>query len=179
MRLPLVDLALPTVRVLALQVLALQVLTLAVLFSAAFASGGVGDGPRLRVATEDGEILLDISLADGAEWIVRWNHSVTGIVVSDYYRLEGEQMLLSASHTPAFDAGLGHIPGRGTVESDGSHGYWIRDIDEPVVGNSYTLRVGSPRVNHRIVHAGASYSLTELAAGRRVTIEVTPVEVTE
>lgn len=81
-------------------------------------------------------------------------------------------MLLTASHTPAFDAGLGHIPGRGILESDGDGGYWIRELDEPVAGNAYLLRVGSPRVNHRIVHEGVSYSLSERAAGQRVTVEV-------
>lgn len=128
--------------------------------------------PHLRVAAEGGDILLDVPLDEDASWAVVWNHSVTGILVTDYYRYEGGQVLLSASHTPAFDAGLGHIPGRGRLESDGRGGYWIRDIDEPVPDNAYLLRVGSMRVNHRIEHAGISYSLSELAAGQRVRVEV-------
>jgi hypothetical protein len=129
-------------------------------------------GPRLVVTDEAGAVLVDIALTAEREWIIRWNHSVTGILVSDYYRFEGERMLLTASHTPAFDAGLGHIPGRGRVESDGSNGYWIRDIDEPVPGNAYLLRVGGMGVNHRIVHADTTYSLSELAAGKRVRLAV-------
>lgn len=81
-------------------------------------------------------------------------------------------MLLTATHTPAFDAGLGHIPGRGRLESDGEGGYWIRGIDEPVAGNAYLMRVGSLQVNHRIVHDDVSYSLSEQAAGKRVVVEV-------
>ena len=111
-------------------------------------------------------------MAEHPYWILRWNHSVSGVVVSDYYRFEDETMLLTASHTPAFDAGLGHIPGRGRQFSDGHGGYWILSIDEPVLANSYVLRVGSARVNHSILHGGEVYSLSEVAAGERVTISV-------
>lgn len=128
--------------------------------------------PYLIVEREDGSVLTQLSLATEDTWILRWNHSVTGIEVSDYYAYERGSMVLTASHTPAFDAGLGHIPGRGRVESDGRGGYWIRDIREPVPGDRYVLRVGSPAVDHRIVHAGATISLSDLAAGERVVIRV-------
>ncbi len=107
------------------------------------------------------------------QWIVRWNHSVTGITVSDYYYWDGQNMLLTDSHTPAFDACLGHIPGRGTLLSDGQNGYYIFDIDEHVPNNSYALRVGSLKVNHRIIHNGNTYSLSEVAERQRVIISVT------
>ena len=83
-------------------------------------------------------------------------------------------MILTDSHTPAFDAGLGHIPGRGRLESDADHGYWIRDIDEAVPGNAYALRVGSEEVNHRILYQNEIYSLSDLAAGERVLIRIQP-----
>ena len=95
-----------------------------------------------------------------------------GIRVSDHYAFREGSMMLTASHTPAFDAGLGHIPGRGRQVSDGAGGYWILDLDEPVPGNAYLLRVGPMRVNHRIWHAGRTYSLSELAADSRVKISV-------
>ena len=122
-------------------------------------------------------ILLELSLSPTPSWILRWNHSVTGVTVSDYYRWDGGEMLLTDSHTPAFDAGLGHIPGRGQQVGDGQHGYFILDIDEPVTGNAYVLRVGSERVDHRIVHAGRTYSISDLAANERVRIEVLSKEV--
>ncbi len=105
---------------------------------------------RLFVRLDDGMALFSLDLSQGATWVMQWNHSVTGILVSDFYRLENGVMLLTDSHTPAFDAGLGHIPGRGKLESDNNHGYWIRDINEPVPNNKYFLRVGSESVNHRI-----------------------------
>ena len=123
---------------------------------------------------DDGARLLSLDLSQDPAWVMQWNHSVSGILVSDYYRYEEGRMVLTDSHTPRFDAGLGHIEGRGRLESDAEHGYWIRDINEPVPGNAYYLRVGPTRVNHRIVHAGVTYSLSALAADERVRLEVVP-----
>ena len=134
--------------------------------------GGVAWGQTdalLVVESDAGEVLLRLELTPPT-WILRWNHSVTGIVVSDYYAVTGGVMMLTDSHTPAFDAGLGHIVGRGRLEPAPNHGYWILDIDEPVPGNRYALRVGSPAVDHRIVHNGSTYSLSDLASGERVYI---------
>ena len=124
------------------------------------------------VRDDVGGLLLALPLDDRPAWELRWNHSVTGILVRDLFRWDGERVLLAASHQPAFDAGLGHIPGRGRLESDGAGGYWIRDIEEPIRGNRYALRVGQTPVDHRLVHAGASHSLSAMAAGQRVWIGV-------
>lgn len=133
---------------------------------------GAATLPHLQVIREDGTVLADLPLAPPASWEVRWNHSVTGVLVSDFYLFEGGRMVLVASHTPAFDAGLGQIPGRGTVTSDAHHGYWITGIDEPVPGNGYLLRVGSRAVDHRLVVAGRVVSLSALAEHQRVRVEV-------
>ena len=132
--------------------------------------------PKLLIRLDDGVILLSLDLWQEPSWVIQWNHSVTGVLVSDFYLLENGLMLLTDSHTPAFDAGLGHIQGRGKLESDNNHGYWIRDIDEPVSNNKYFLRVGSESVNHRINHNGKTYSLSTVAAGERVSIEVVFLE---
>lgn len=127
---------------------------------------------ELTVTPRDGqEPLLRLPLAEGERWCVLWNHSVEGFRVSDCYRWQDGEMRLTDSRQPDFAAGLGHIPGRGRLESDGD-GYRIRDIAEPVPGNRYVLRVGQPRVNHRIRHRGDSHSLTELAAGQAVEVAV-------
>lgn len=70
-----------------------------------------------------GRVLLELDLSQNRCWEVRWNHSVAGFLVRDLYRYEGGNMLLTATHTPDFAAGLGHIPGRGRLESDGAGGY--------------------------------------------------------
>ena len=126
----------------------------------------------LTVTNDAGETLLELDLTQTPTWSVRWNHSVTGILVEDYYALQNGHMVLTQSHTPDFAAGLGYIRGRGRLESDASHGYWIRDINEPVPGNRYALRVGSLAVNHRIVQGDYIDSLSERAAGERVWLEL-------
>ena len=140
-----------------------------------FATGGDAasrSGPTLVVTGPDGSDLVRIDLSSDPHWHLEWHHSVTGILVRDFYAVEDGTMLLTHSHTPAYDAGLGHIPGRGRAESDGNGGYWIYDIDEPVPGNAYLLRVGSERVAHTLVHDDTRVDLSDLAAGQRVRIAV-------
>jgi len=124
------------------------------------------------VTGPDGVELARFDLGDDPSWHLAWNHSVTGILVRDFYTFRNGTMLLTHSHTPAYDAGLGHIPGRGRAESDGRGGYWIYDLDEPVPGNAYLLRVGSERVAHTLVHGDVRVNLSARAAGERVRIAV-------
>lgn len=126
----------------------------------------------LVVRGPDGTELARFDLTDDPTWHLAWRHSVTGILVRDFYAFRNGTMLLTHSHAPAYDAGLGHIPGRGRAESDGRGGYWIHDLNEPVPGDAYLLRVGSMRVSHTLVHAGERVNLSESAAGERVRIGV-------
>jgi hypothetical protein len=131
-----------------------------------------GLAAELCVTTAAGETLLRLELTEGDTWCLLWNHSVTGFAVRDCYAYRDGQMLLISHHTPDFAAGLGPTPGRGTVRSDGHGGYVITGIDEPVSGNRYLLRVGSPRVDHRVAHGGRVYSLSEKAAGARAIVSI-------
>lgn len=108
----------------------------------------------LQVVQADGEPLVSVPMPPSAGWCMAWNHSVEGFTVNDCYRNRNGRMVLERSHLPDFAAGLDHIPGRGWQRSDGHGGYWIEDIDEPVPGNRYRLRVGGPAVNHRLISRG-------------------------
>lgn len=149
--------------------------TCLVLVLALALSGGVAlssESSRLEVIGEDGRLLAFMAMPEGRRWCLGWNHSVAGFPVLDCYRhLEG-RMVLERSHLPDFAAGLGHIPGRGRQVSDGEGGYWIEAIDEPVPGNAYRLRVGSLRVDHRLVTDDRDIRLSELAANQGVTIRL-------
>ncbi|APE30313.1 hypothetical protein BOX17_04705 [Halomonas aestuarii] len=127
---------------------------------------------RLEVLDADGERLVSFPMPEGEGWCLEWNHSVEGFPVLDCYRHRDGHMVLRRSHLPDFAAGLDHIPGRGRQVSDGEGGYWIEDIDEPVPGNAYRLRVGAMRVDHRLVIDGSRTSLSRLAANERVTIRL-------
>lgn len=136
------------------------------------ASPGPAPDPYLLVTDASGAELVRFDLAHQPTWYLSWHHSVTGVRVRDFYALEDGTMTLTHSHTPSFDAGLGHVPGRGRVESDDAHGYWIYDLDEPVPGNAYWLRVGAERVGHTLVHGARRVNLSKLAPGERVRIAV-------
>ncbi|WP_416137899.1 DUF1850 domain-containing protein [Halomonas sp. HK25] len=127
----------------------------------------------LEVHADDGRVIAALPMPEGEAWCLEWNHSVAGFAVLDCYRHSEGRMVLERSHQPDFAAGLGHLPGRGRQVSDGEGGYWIEQIDEPVPGNRYHLRVGSPEVNHRLVVGGERISLSRLAANRRVTLRLT------
>ncbi|WP_016855812.1 DUF1850 domain-containing protein [Halomonas smyrnensis] len=108
-------------------------------------------GHALTVRDAEHRPLVRLPMPEGEGWCLAWNHSVEGFTVLDCYRNVAGHMVLTRSHLPDFAAGLDHIPGRGRQVSDGHGGYWIEAIDEPVPGDAYRLRVGSPRVDHRLV----------------------------
>lgn len=124
----------------------------------------------LTARLPDGTLIASLPVADGSGWCVLWNHSVRGFPVADCYENRAGRMVLVRSHQPDFAAGLGHLPGRGRQVSDGSGGYWILEIDEAVPGDSYILRPGGPKVDHRLQSGDATTSLSAVAAGMRVTI---------
>lgn len=128
----------------------------------------------MLVATgEDGTEIARLSMPEGGEWCVLWNHSVQGFPVQDCYQNRGGHMVLVRSHQPDFAAGLGHLPGRGRQVTDGAGGYWILDIDETVPGDAYVLRPGAGPVDHRLQVGERIVSLSRAAARQRVRIELT------
>lgn len=134
------------------------------------------DEARLVVSNEAGEPLVTLPMPEGEGWCLEWNHSVEGFPVLDCYRHRDGRMVLERSHLPDFAAGLDHVPGRGRQVSDGEGGYWIEDLDEPVPGNAYRLRVGGPAVDHRLVVDDERISLSRLAADQPVTVHLVSPE---
>lgn len=145
----------------------------AVLLAALLAAGGAAAGARLAVADGD-RVVLSVPLPAEGRWCLVWNHSVTGIEVRDCFRTDDGRIVLETSHQPDFAAGLGPTPGRGTVVSDGAHGYRIEGIDMPLPETGLTLRVGAARVGHRLAVAGRETPLPAGLEGRRVTIRIEP-----
>ena len=127
---------------------------------------------QLDVVGAHGNVLLTIPMRQNASWCLLWNHSVAGFTVSDCFVNKRNTLVLQSSHQPDFAAGLGYMDGRGNLASDGKGGYLITEINEPVPNNALVLRVGSKAVNHRVLLEGQEISLSNAAAGQRVTLRL-------
>ena len=121
-----------------------------------------------------GGTLVEVSVPDGGEWCLRWNHSVTGGAVADCFVNSSGHMVLDRSYLHDFAAGLGEVQGRGTLRPARGGGYWIEGIDERIPGDALPLRVGRASVDHRLEIGGREYGLSALAAGERVVLHLTP-----
>lgn len=126
------------------------------------------------VVEEGGARLAALPVAEGAEWCLSWNHSVTGGAVADCFVNDGGAMVLERSYLHDYAAGLGEVQGRGRVRAAQGGGYWIEGIGERVVGNALPLRVGRPSVDHRITSGDATLALSARAPGRRVVLRMIP-----
>jgi hypothetical protein len=135
------------------------------------ASPASAGGAHLEVSSGD-DIVLHVAVHDGQRWCLLWNHSVAGFTVRDCFVWEGSRLMLEYSHQPDFAAGLGHVPGRGEMRSDGSGGYLIEHIDQPIAGNALRLRIGSAAVDHRVEIDGEVRSLSRELAGRAAVMRV-------
>lgn len=119
------------------------------------------------------EPIATVPLGAEGEWCLHWQHSVAEFLVRDCFRVDAQgQMLLHESHQPDNAAGLDYIQGRGELVNDGNGGYIIQNIDEPVSANRLRLRVGSMRVDHRLVTQHQSVSLSERVPGESVEIRL-------
>ena len=119
----------------------------------------------------DGRCLLFLPLAEGEPLDLTWRHSVDGILVRDRFTRDGGLLLLSASYTPFFAAGLGEITGRGRVVGTAGQGLAIVDLNEPLP-DGLPLRVGGPDVAHRLHHRGRRHDLSIRAAHRLLRLQV-------
>jgi hypothetical protein len=136
-----------------------------------------GDNPGLAVIGPGG---AEVTRLEADAFCLHWAHSVTGGAVADCFTLREGLLVLTRSYLHDFAAGLGHLPGRGTQHAAAGGGYWIEGIDEPVPGNALALRVGAPRVGHRLVAGDVTIDLSARAAGQRVVLRpVSPAPSTD
>lgn len=138
------------------------------LLAAALAAGPAAGG-TLIVRSGDA-VIAEAPLPEGAEWCLSWNHSVTGGAVADCFVNEEGTMVMERSYLHDFAAGLGDVPGRGTIRPAAEGGYWIEGIHEVV--DPLVLRVGRPSTDHRIRAGDTLIPLSRRVPGERVTIGI-------
>jgi len=125
----------------------------------------------LEIGTPEGA-LAGLEFPEEAEICLHWSHSVTGGAVADCFVNRDGVMVLDRSYLHDFAAGLGEVPGRGTLTSAPGGGYWITGMNEPVSGNALRLRVGPPSVGHRLEGPSGSVDLSATASGQSVTLRL-------
>jgi len=128
-------------------------------------------GPALQLHDDDGAVLAQLPMRDGAEICLHWAHSVTGGAVADCFENRAGTLTLTRSFLHDFAAGLGEVAGRGQVVSAQGGGYWIAGMNEAMPANTVTLRAGSAQVGHRLAGAGQDLLLSDhVARGARVRL---------
>lgn len=125
---------------------------------------------RLLVVDRQDRVLAELPLPDGVEACLSWHHSVTGGPVADCFAIREGRLVLTRSYLHDYAAGLGEVPGRGTVRPAAEGGYWIDDIDEPLPADGLTVRIGPAAVGHRLRAGAATVDLSALAAGQRLRL---------
>ena len=125
--------------------------------------------PFLEITVE-GRVLRTLPLPQGQELCLSWAHSVTGGEVADCFENRAGHLLLTRSYLHDFAAGLGEVAGRGQLVAAPGGGYWIEGMDEPLPGNSLTLRIGAPRVGHVLRGARHQIDLSAKAPGARARL---------
>jgi hypothetical protein len=126
----------------------------------------------LRVTDAAGSEIVAAEMERDTRWCLVWTHSVKGFEVEDCFRQDAGVLMLERSHQPDFAAGLGDIPGRGRVVTDGAGGYWIEGIDAVLPGDALPIRIGTARVNHRLRIGEREWNLSERAAGARALVRL-------
>lgn len=129
--------------------------------------GAAVQRPVLEVRADNGALLYQQALSPGQPVVLSYRHSVNGQPVREVYTLDHTAALVVREHAyRAQGAGLGQVAGEGRrLETrDG----WTRVVDLNRRVGRIALRVGQPRVNHRLTVRGTTWALSQTLAGVRV-----------
>lgn len=125
--------------------------------------------PLLEIRVEEGPRLVREALSPGETFTLSYLHSLVLEPVREVYALDGDggvRVLEHAYRTQA--AGLGQVPEEGRLVEE--PGGWTRLVGLDRRVGSFALRVGQPRVDHRLEVRGREVRLSGLAPGERVWV---------
>lgn len=126
---------------------------------------------RLQIRASDNRIIASLPLPVGGRFCLHWNHSVTGGKVADCFTNHRGVLTLTTSFLHDYAAGLGDLPGRGTVRAV-ADGYVIDNIDE-ALPRGLPLRIAAPRVAQELRGDFGWIALSHLGAqGDRITLHL-------
>lgn len=122
--------------------------------------------PALSV-TPDGAAPGYLPVSADERFGLTFEHSVDHLPIEDWYHVESGSIVQDSTRLRQFGAGMGHIDGTGTGRDAGD---WWEIVDMNRMIGDLVVRVGSARVDHRLVHPGGVLPLSRCWAGKRVTI---------
>ena len=149
--------------------IAMAVLIVAVLLAGIFIPGGL----MLRVVPVRGEApLVVLWMVPGDTFTIRYNHSVENAPIWETHSVDAKgRIFIEEERYLKFGAGMGKMPGVGRMVQRGPYEV-IEDMHMPT-GN-FILRIGSPGVDHTLVHGSRSINLTAIASHTAVQFSARP-----
>ena len=144
--------------------LAVTVLVLTLLLAARFIPGG----PVLRLTLAGtGESILTLPLDPGERFTIHYFHSVENAPIWESHSMDRDgRIFIEEERYEKFGAGMGKMPGVGRMVMQGRYEA-ITDMHMPV--GDFTLRVGSPGVDHTLIWRNRRFNLSATLAHKAVT----------
>jgi hypothetical protein len=121
--------------------------------------------------TETDQAVWSNRIEDGGTFAIRWTHSIHRTPVTEYYRVRGDQIVLTEMTFEDYGIGMNSelAPGEKLVVKDGQ----FRVINMNHVFPALHLFIGQVRANHTLLFAGNEIPLGSVdKPGAAVTIRV-------
>ena len=131
-------------------------------------------GLALQVTLVDsGKPLLVLPLKPGERFTIQYYHSVENAPIWEVHSVDKEgRIYIEEERYLKFGAGMGRMPGVGRMVQRGPYEV-IENMHFPT-GN-FTLRVGSPGVDHTIIWRGVKKNLSHVVPHKAVQFSAKPV----
>jgi hypothetical protein len=121
--------------------------------------------------TETNQAVWSNRIADGAAFAIRWTHSIHRTPVTEYYRIRGDQLVLTEMTFKDYGIGMNNelAPGEHLLVENGQ----FHVINMNRVFPALHLFIGQVRANHTLLFAGKEIPLGSVdKPGAAVTIRV-------
>jgi hypothetical protein len=120
-----------------------------------------------------GDPLALVLLEPDERFTIAYVHSVEGTPIWETHSADARGTLfIEEEKYLKFGAGMGRMPGVGRMEMQGPYEV-ITDMHMPT--GDFILRIGSPGVDHTLIHRGRALNLSALAPHTAVRFTARPV----
>lgn len=152
----------------------LPFMALAALITAGFLPGGLELSlTPVKAGQAVGAAVVILPLEAGERFTLRYYHSVENAPIWEVHSLDTSgDIYIEEERYLKFGAGMGRMPGVGRMVRRGKYEV-IEDMHMPT--GDFTLRVGSPGVNHTLIWRGKALNLSARWAHQALQFQGRPV----